>query len=68
MKACGNHLWVGNQQSRLLKINDSNVASMFHMPSVGLEEVTLNYVGVVKDIVNPNWCAHICVGREIIKT
>jgi hypothetical protein len=50
MKAYGNHFRVEDPQSMALKTYDSGVASVFHMPSVGSEEVTLNYVGVLKDI------------------
>jgi hypothetical protein len=55
MKAYGNHFRVEDQQSRPLKTYDSSVASVFHMPSVGSEEVTLNYVGVLKDILKLNY-------------
>ena len=55
MKAYGNHFRVEDQQSRMLKTYDSGVASVFHMPSVGSEEVTLNYVGVLKDILKLNY-------------
>jgi hypothetical protein len=51
MKAYGNHFRVEDPQSMTLKTYDNGVASVFHMPSVGSEEVTLNYVGVLKDIL-----------------
>jgi hypothetical protein len=54
MKAYENHFRVEDQQSMTLKNYDSGVASMFHMPSVGSEEVTLNYVRVLKDILKLN--------------
>ena len=38
-----------------LKTYDSGVASVFHMPSVGSEEVIVNYVGVLEDILNLNY-------------
>ena len=38
-----------------LKTYDNIVASVFHMPSVGSEEVTLNYVGVLNDILKLNY-------------
>jgi hypothetical protein len=51
MKAYGNHFRVEDPQSMTLKTYDSGVASVFYMPSVGSEEVTLNYVGVLNDIL-----------------
>jgi hypothetical protein len=55
MKAYGNHFRLEDQHSRTLKIYDSGVASVFHMPSVGSKEETLNYVGVLKDILKLNY-------------
>jgi hypothetical protein len=55
MKAYENHFRVEDQQSMTLKNYDSGIASMFHMPSVGSEEVTLNYMGVLKDILKLNY-------------
>ena len=45
----------GGPISRTLKAYDNGVASVFHTPSVGVEEVTLNYVGVLKDILKLNY-------------
>ena len=55
MKACGNHFRVEDTQSITLKTYDNGVASVFHMPAMGSKEVTLNYVGVLKDILKLNY-------------
>jgi hypothetical protein len=55
MKAYGNHFRMEDQQFKTLKTYDSGVASVFHMPFVGSEDVTLNYVGVLKNILKLNY-------------
>ena len=55
MKAYGNYFRVEDQQSMTLKAYDIGVASVFHMPSMSSEEVTLNYVGVLEDILKLNY-------------
>ena len=55
MEAYGNHFRVEDQQSAMLQTYDSSVASMFHMSSMESESITLNYVGVLKDILKLNY-------------
>ena len=55
MKTYGNHFHVADQQSMTLNFFYNGVAVVFHMPYVGLEEVTLNYVGVLMDILKLNY-------------
>jgi hypothetical protein len=55
MMAYGNHFRVEDQHSSMLQTYDSGVASVFHMSSMGSEEVTLNYVGVLKDMLKLNY-------------
>ena len=51
IKAYGNHFRVEDPQSAVLQTYDSGVASVFHMSSTETEPTTLNYVGVLKDIL-----------------
>ena len=55
MKAYGNHFWVEDQQSATLQTNDSIVASVFHISSTKTDSTTLNYVGVLNDILKLNY-------------
>ena len=55
MKAYGNHFQVDDAQSATLQTYDSGVASVFHMSSTETEPTTLNYVGVLKDILKLNY-------------
>ena len=55
MKAYGNHFRVEDPQSAVLQTYDSGVASVFHMSSTETEPATLNYVGVLKDILKLNY-------------
>jgi hypothetical protein len=51
MKAFGNHFRVGHPGSELLQTYDSGVASVFEVPTMEATDVSVNYVGVVKDIL-----------------
>ena len=51
MKAFGNHFRVDDDASNHLQTYDSGVASVFEVPAVDSTDVTVNYVGVVKDIL-----------------
>ena len=55
MKAFGNHFRVEDPQSMMLQTYDSGIASVFHMPSMGSQEVSLNYVGILQDILKLNY-------------
>ena len=55
MKAYGNHFRVEDLQTAILQTYDSGVASVFHMASTEREPATLNYVGVLKDILKLNY-------------
>jgi hypothetical protein len=51
MKAFGNHFRVGHPGSELLQTYDSGVASVIEVPTTEATDVSVNYVGVVKDIL-----------------
>jgi hypothetical protein len=51
MKAFGNHFRIENLATTQMQTNDSSVASVFQVPGADTTEVSLNYVGVVKDIL-----------------
>ena len=52
MRAFGNHFRVEDSQSALLQTYDNGVASIFEIPtSDSQSEVSLNYVGVLQDIL-----------------
>ena len=55
MKAYGNHFRVEDPQSATLQTYDSGVASVFHMSTPESASATLNYVGVLKDILKLNY-------------
>jgi hypothetical protein len=51
MKAFRNHLRAENSATAQMQTYDSSVASVFQVPGADTTEVSLNYVGVVKDIL-----------------
>jgi hypothetical protein len=51
MKVFGNHFRVGHPGSELLQTYDSGVVSVFEVPTTEANDVSVNYVGVVKDIL-----------------
>ncbi len=51
MKACGNHFRVDDPKNRFLQTYDSGIASMFEQQIVDAREVSIQYVGIVKDIL-----------------
>jgi hypothetical protein len=50
MKAYGNHFRVDDPTTDWLQTYDSSVASVFHVPTEDAREVSINYVGILKDI------------------
>ena len=55
MKAYGNHFRVDDHQTTTLQTYDSGVASVFHLSGTESDSPTLNYVGVLKDILKLNY-------------
>jgi hypothetical protein len=55
MKAFGNHFRVDDDTSSRLQTYDSGVASVFEVPAADSKDVSVNYVGVVKDILKSNY-------------
>jgi hypothetical protein len=51
MKAFGNHFRVEDEASACMQTYDSGVASVFEVPTIHATDVSVNYVGVVKDIL-----------------
>jgi hypothetical protein len=51
MKAYGNHFRVDDPTAAQLQTYESGVASIFHVPTEDAREVSINYVGVLKDIL-----------------
>ncbi len=51
MKAYGNHYKVEYSKTRLLQTYDSGIASVFDVPIQDAANVSVNYVGVLKDIL-----------------
>jgi hypothetical protein len=51
MKAYGNHFKVDDPTTAQLQTYDSGVTSIFHVPTEDAREVSINYVGVLKDIL-----------------
>jgi hypothetical protein len=51
MKAFGNHFRVEDEASACMQTYDSGVASVFEVPTIHATDVSVNYVGVVKDIM-----------------
>jgi hypothetical protein len=50
MKAYGNHFRVDDPTIDRLQTYDSGMASVFHVPIEDAREVSINYVGILKDI------------------
>jgi hypothetical protein len=55
MKAFGNHFRVEDDASVRMLTYDSGVASVFQVPTEDATDVTVNYAGVVKDILKLNY-------------
>jgi hypothetical protein len=51
MKAFGNHFRVEDAASTRMQTYDSGVASVFTVPTADARDVSVNYVGVLKDIL-----------------
>jgi hypothetical protein len=51
MKAFGNHFRVDDPSTTRLQTYDAGVASIFHVPTEDALEVSINYVGILKDIL-----------------
>jgi hypothetical protein len=51
MKAFGNHFRVEDEASTHMQTYDSGVASVFEVPTIHATDVSVNYIGVVKDIL-----------------
>jgi hypothetical protein len=51
MKAYGNHFKVDDPTTAQLQTYDSGAASIFHVPTEDAREVSINYVGILKDIM-----------------
>ena len=51
IKAYGNYFRVDNPTTTQLQTYDSGVTSIFHVPTEDAREVSINYVGVLKDIL-----------------
>jgi hypothetical protein len=51
MKAFGNHLRVEDTTSTTMQTYDCGVASVFQVPMVDARDLSVNYVGVLKDIL-----------------
>jgi hypothetical protein len=51
MKAYGNHFKVQDESSSRMQTYDSGVASIFDVPTEDARDVSVNYVGVLKDIL-----------------
>jgi hypothetical protein len=51
MKAYGNHFTVDDPTTVQLQTYNSGFASIFHVPTEDAREVSINYVGVLKDIL-----------------
>jgi hypothetical protein len=51
MKAFGNHFRVEDEASAHMQTYDSGIASVFEVPTVHATDISMNYVGIVKDIL-----------------
>ena len=49
--AFGNHFRVEDSSTAQLKSYNSGVASVFELPIENVQDVSINYVGVLKDIL-----------------
>jgi hypothetical protein len=50
IKAYGNYFRIDDLTTAQLQTYDTGVASIFHVPTEDAREVSINYVGVLKDI------------------
>ena len=50
MKAFGNHFRVMDDIANRMQTFDSSIASVFHVPMEDKQDVSVNFVGVLKDI------------------
>jgi hypothetical protein len=55
MKAFGNHFRVEDEASSRMLSYDSGVASVFEVPTADARDVSVHYVGVVKDILKVDY-------------
>jgi hypothetical protein len=55
MKAFGNHFRVDDAASTELQTYDSDIASVFEVPTANATKVSVNYVGILKDIEVGLW-------------
>jgi hypothetical protein len=55
MKAFGNHFQIDDAASAKLQTYDSGIASVFEVSIANAIEVSVNYVGVLKDILKLNY-------------
>jgi hypothetical protein len=51
MKAFGNHFRVLDDTTNRMKTYDSGIASVFDVPTEDVRDVSVNYVGVLRDIL-----------------
>jgi hypothetical protein len=51
MKAYGNHFRMEDSKGNQLQTYDSGVASVFDVPTLDAANVSMNFVGVLKDIL-----------------
>ena len=51
MKAYGNHFKIDDPTIVQLQTYDNGITSIFHVPTKDVKEVSINYVGVLKDIL-----------------
>jgi hypothetical protein len=55
MKAYGNHFRVDDPENKFLQTYDSGIASMFEQQIVDAREMSIQYVGILKDIEIRLW-------------
>jgi hypothetical protein len=55
MKAFENHFRVDDPTTTCLQIYDAGMASIFHVPIEDARELSINYVGILKDILKLNY-------------
>jgi hypothetical protein len=51
MKSFGNHFRIADESSARMQTYDSGVASVFQVPIADIGTVSVNYVGVLQDIL-----------------
>jgi hypothetical protein len=57
MRAFGHHFRVDDEAASRLQTYNSSIASIFNVPTKDARDVSVNYVGVVKDILKLNYGA-----------